>query len=97
VARESGINFERYGAAALMMRLPHLRTALREAVQRDRRVANLCSIYGEAVLFRDGLRRKRLCEATLLRQAEDRCLQLEASVAHFLVVPARGHTFEILG
>jgi hypothetical protein len=97
VARESGINFERYGAAALMMRLPYLRSALREAVQRDRRVANLCSTCGEAVLFRDSLRRERLCEAGLLPQAEDRYLQLEASVAHFLVVPASGYTFEILG
>lgn len=28
VARQSGINFEMYGAAALMMRLPYLRTRL---------------------------------------------------------------------
>ncbi len=64
-----------------MMRLPYLRTTLKESLKTDGRIGDLCAAYGEAVLLRDRLRRKRFCDAHLLDRAEDCCLQLEASVA----------------
>lgn len=98
VSRHSGINFEKYGAAALMMRLPYLRTALKEALKTDGRIGDLCAAYGEAVLLRDRLRRKRFCDAQLLDRIEVRCLELEANVAfHLVEAPRMNPGFEILG
>ncbi len=98
MTRHSDINFEKYGAAALMMRLPYLRAALKEALKTDGRIGDLCAAYGEAVVLRDRLRRKRFCDAQLLARAEDHCLRLEANVAfHLVEAPRMNLDFEILG